>query len=411
MAQAHPIRKYIREILTISFWLHAVCVYQLIPYLSKPIPAAWYASAYNTALITFILYYSYFSDSGWLSVTWDLLYVYVWPFLFAWKILWNGCKGAYHFFKTQTILPRVGLIVATPAQAPPQPQEGTSLGKSLQDLGAHLKQVRTERRWTKLQRTLRPLTQFALLWSILILSLRSKPLIVIASLVTLVGAFRAVYGLWNLLSGTSDWLDKLRSGLATQLSSRIRQVREWEEAAGPEVITADVNSLKIFESIFTFIAENRTFLSKCTMGVAALVTVPFYVYVSVLFAAVYVGIARVGGIGFPWTTSITCSLYIPFAFTDLPHSLIIRLIAGLQAIAVTVMGWNIFFRQLSSKFNSVAGVATEFRENFQEETYRRKLAIVASLTSRASTVADQKKPPTSVVGTNEEVQLDGTNPS
>jgi hypothetical protein len=394
LEKAHPVRKIIREALAISFWFHALCAFHLVYIRSFAIPPEMTLHVYNAVLFGFIIYFSYFSDSGWLSVIWDVLYIYLWPLRTAWRICVMAFKAIYQFMKSHSTFPRVGLIVAPVVEVNPRVAESKSLRESWSE---YLTEKRKARVINNLKRALRPINQFAFLWAILILTLQYPPLIVIASIVTLAGAFRAVYNLWNLLSSTSKWIGKLHGGLATQISAKIRQVGEWEEAVGPEPIRNEVNSLKMFESVFTYISDNREFLSKCTMGVAALITIPFYLYISLLFSSVYVGIAHLEHINLSWTTSIIDSLYVPFAFTDFPHNNAIRFVAGLQAVALTAMGWNIFFRHLSGKFNEVAVAAAEFRSTMQDENYRQKIALVASLSSSKTTDAERKKPPASVL--------------
>ncbi|HSY35594.1 MAG TPA: hypothetical protein VK814_07590 [Acidobacteriaceae bacterium] len=395
----HPIRKTIREILAVLFWFHALCAFHVLQLHSFAIPPAFSMQAYNAVLFTFIIYYSYFSNCGWMSVVWDLIYIYAWPMRTAWKLISKTFSVTYHFIKSRSKFPAVGLVIVPTAEPEPQAAESKTLKESVTDLRQYFRDKKSKERIDKLQRALRPVYQFAFLWSLLVMTLQSPTLIVVAAVVTLTGAFRAVYTLWNLLSGTSSYLEKIHSGIATQLTQKIAQVREWEEDAGPEKITGEVNTLKIYESIFGYISDNRVFLAKCTMVLAALITIPFYIYISLLFASVYIGIAHLQHLSLSFGTAFVDSLYIPFAFSDLPHNNLLKLIAGLQAVALTVMGWNIFFRHLSGRFESIAIAAADFRSTMQEESYRKKLSLVAAFAS-SGTAGVSKKPPTSVLEAN-----------
>ena len=57
---AHPVRKIIREILAIAFWMHAVYILHFINLHNSNI-SSLPRYLYNFALILFILYYSFFS--------------------------------------------------------------------------------------------------------------------------------------------------------------------------------------------------------------------------------------------------------------------------------------------------------------------------------------------------------------
>jgi hypothetical protein len=393
LPKTHPVRKIIREILSISFWIHALCVshfasFQIIPSISKFTAAI----VYNLTLIAFIGYYSYFSSSGWFSVLYDLFYVLLWPFLMIFRAVWLAIRGSYRFVRKRAKLKPLGLITVRRAEPKVVPSSETSGEKvSFSEAIRQLRNTKEQRPLTLRERALRPVQQFVLLWSILIVSLQNRPLIIFACLVTLYGAFKAVYTLWNLLTDSSSWLEKLKSSFAAQVAAKIRQVREWEEASGTEGIASEVNVLKLFESFFSFISDNRSLLARCTAFFAALITIPFYLYVSLLFASIYVGVARIEGIEFSWVNAFSDSLYIPFAFTDLPHSFVIRGIAGLQAIAVTVMGWNICFRQLGSKLDGITSAATELCATFDQDDYRQKSAMVAIIAENEP-IALKRKP-------------------
>jgi len=393
MTKAHPVRKVIRELLSVTFWVHALCVSNLFRIPSATVSQSATRIAYNVILFSFILYYSYFSRSGWLSVLYDLVYVFIWPFLTIFRLGWAGCKAFYKYIKKRAVLAPVSLITVKPNQPKIIPANGEK--QSLPDAIQQIKKATEAQADTFWKKAARPFTQFVFLWSILTITLHYKPIILFACAITLAGAFRAVISLWGFLTNTSSWVQQIKDSFIKQLRSKIGLVLAWEEGSGTDTVANEVNGLRVFEAVFGFIADNRTLLSKCTAFVAALITIPFYLYVSLLFASVYFGIARVQGIHFSLWNAIADSLYIPFAFTDLPHSIYIRLIAGLQAIAVTVMGWNIFFRQLSSKLDRVANAADEMRGIFKEEEYRRKSELVASFVKRKAEVVADRKPPAS----------------
>jgi hypothetical protein len=228
---------------------------------------------------------------------------------------------------------------------------------------------------------LRPLTQFGFLWAILILSINNRAFIFVASVIALMSAGRAIYNLWDLLADTSSWVDKLKVGLAQQMQLKIAAIHKWNENSDPEKITNDVNTLKIYESAFSFIADNRDFLTKFTIAVATIITVPFYCYISLMFSLTYFGIAKVQGISWSWPTALSVAMYMPFAYTDLPHSFVIRMLGGLQGIAVTVMGWNIVVRNLGGRFERIVRAAIELREPFEKIDYRTKMTRISEAAS------------------------------
>lgn len=379
MAKAHPIRRWVRELLSVSFWFHALCGAHIAPKLADYISVSVTRSIYNGLLLSFILYYSWLTTKGWLSACFDLAYIYVWPFIRASQALWKASRWFYRFFKAHTVAAPVGLITV-PATTVSQIAADAETNKpTIKEAVDQYKSARKKKEPSLRARLLRPFNKFALLWAILLLSLTNRFCIALVLLVTLYGASKAVYALWDLLSDTSSWIEKLKSGFATQFADKMRQIREWEETVDPEALTKEINGLKVYESVFAFISANRNFLARCTTAAAVAITVPFYTYVSFLFASVYVGAAHLAHIQLQWTDALIDSLYIPFAFTDLPHNPVIRSVAGLQAIAITLMGWNVFFRHLGGRFERLATAAEELRLKFDDETYRSKSERVASI--------------------------------
>ena len=385
ITRAHPIRKVVREMLAFAFWFHALYVFHIIPIEHLGIASVSSLYIYNAALISFIFYYSYFSDSGWFSVAYDLFYIYFWPFVMAFRCMWISSKSGYRFMKSRTVIVPPGLIRRTIPSAEEKPEQIASItGDDSQSEPESSKKKR--RLW-------RPLTQFNLLWSVLILTISNKIFICVASIIALIGAVKAMYSLWDLLADTSSWIDKLKSNFAAQMAEKIASVRMWE-GVETEKLTGDVNVLKMYQSAFTFIDQNRDFLAKCTIAVAAFITIPFYCYVSVLFSFAYFGLSKVESITWSWPSALSTSLYMPFAFTNLPHSFIIQTLGGLHAVAVTLMGWNIVSRNLSNKFERIATAATELRLPFEERVYQEKLQMftqAVSLSASATPTSQEIK--------------------
>jgi hypothetical protein len=82
------------------------------------------------------------------------------------------------------------------------------------------------------------------------------------------------------------------------------------------------------------------------------------------------------GIIWTWPESFVNALYIPFAFSNLPRNFPIQLVGGLQAVAVTLLGWNIFFRHLNNRFERIAVAASELRGAFEDRVLQVKFALL-----------------------------------
>jgi hypothetical protein len=379
---AHPVRKIIREILAIAFWTHAIYILHFINLHNSNI-SSLPRYLYNFALVLFILYYSFFSKRGWLSVIFDLGYIYFWPFIMMIRLFWVGSRKGYKYFRGQLTIPSVNLLV-------PPPQIVTQETKPTQEPAKESKS--TEQPESMLKRLFRPVAQFIVLWSILIITVNNRFFIIFASVITLIGAARAILKLWNLLAGTSSWIEKLKTNFSAQFAQRISEVQQWDEEGSPEKIIQIANAIKFWEALFGFVDDNRDFLSKCTVVIAALISIPFYCYISFLFSCVYFGISKIEHISWSWPSALSTSLYMPFAFTDLPHSFLIRFIGGIQGIAVSVMGWSIFMRHLNIRFERIATAATELRGPLQDEVLRTKIALLERAFANSNLKANVRQP-------------------
>ncbi len=357
--------------MAVGFWIHAVYATHLITFPAHLRPSISHHLV-APLLIILICYYSFFGENGWYSVLSDILYIYFWPCIFLAKRTWQIVKYGYKFVRARVVVTSPDLITRRLPQQPviespknepkPEPPKPTFISRSI-----------------------RPFSQFILLWAMVILATNNRVLIVISTAITLLGATIAIYRLWDLMADASSWIEKLKGDFARQIATNVGRVRAWEEVSDLEEITKAANALKMLEAIFTFIADNKKFLARATTILAGFTSVAFYCYISFLFSCVYAGMAKVQGISWPWSAAFVDSLYIPFAFTNLPNNIPIQFMGGLQAVAITLIGWNIFFRHLNSRFERIAVAASELRGSFEDKVLRVKLTLIQQQAALSST--------------------------
>jgi len=366
------IRKVIRETVSVTFWFHALYLTNL-HYLSGLRIGSFSTWTYNAALIAFIVYYSLFSKRGWWSVGFDLGYVYFWPFIVTIKLIWAVSKIVYRSIKSNTVIQSPALIGIEPVSSVLADKTDTT----------KILSKKTNKSDT-ISQLFRPLSQFAVLWAILSLTATYRPLIMLAIGITLFGAAKALYQLWDFLSDTSDFIGKVKNGFSFVIGQHISSVKGWEQREITEAIKNSANVLKLYESVFQFLVTNRDFLSRWTTGIAVLISVPFYFYISFLFSCVYFGVGRLQGLSWPWHSALIDSLYIPFAFSNLPNNFLIQLIAGLHAIAIGLMGWNIFSRHLGNRLEKISTAAAEFQLQLADSSLKAKLVLIETSVPRSS---------------------------
>jgi hypothetical protein len=372
--RAPPVRRVIREVLSICFWFHALYLFRIIPSVGK-LRISTTIYPYDAALLLFILYYSYFSDRSWLSVLYDLFYVYVWPFVIFGRACLLLPKRGYRFAKEQIHFRKLGLITKPSQNATVLPQE---LQTHSPVMLATLAGV-ADNSSLSWQKILRPINQFAILCSLFAFTIHNRWFLYAAILIAAYGAAKAVWVLWFLVADVTVPLEKAKALFAKVLSLKMTQVLAWKEKTSPEQVTNEVNALSFYETCLAFIEENRGFWSRCTLAFSVLLTIPFYLYVSFLMSCVYYGIAKIEGINWSWTSAVIDSLYIPVAFGDLPHIQAIKFVAGLHCIVLGIIGWNVIFRQIGKKFEDVVVIASELRNHLRDETLQSQISRIRAV--------------------------------
>ncbi len=363
---AHLVRKAIREVLGLTFWIHAIYVLGLVPLPSLPAPDLP-RHLFNAVLVAFIVNYSIFTNYGWWSVALDLLYIYFLPFIYFGKVAWWLGGQSFKSAKKRIVWQSPRLIPDIPNTQSPTQKNETAKAETKED----------ESKVTGISRRLiRVFLQFGLLWSVLILTVNWKPFIVLAIVVTFLATGKAIWILWDVFSGGTEWVDKIESRFAEQIKNQIDQIRQWNGSVDAKTIKQAINVLKFHQSILSFITENSSILTKWAFTASLVVSVPFYCYISFLFSCVYFAIAKLSSIDLSFPYAFVDSLFMPFAWSALPNSLLIRFIGGLQATCVAVIGYNILFRHLGSRLEKITAVAVRLRSPFEEELLKARMRSI-----------------------------------
>jgi len=308
---------------------------------------------YDVALLAFIFFYGVICNFGWISVWFDAIYIYLWPFILIFKGLYLSIK--YLWQKHVSVqAPPAATVASNPAP-------------------------KAEVKLTVWNRVTNTFAQFALLWCAIILNTHSPTLTIIATAAAILGAGKAVYGLWDFISSATSWIEKLKGSFAEQLAKSIKAIRDWDEVGQSTEVTNAANLLKMAEKTCDFIADKKSILVRLTSIMALLITIPFYLYISAVFACAYLGIAKVEHLGLDFKTAMTDSLFVPIAFTDLPHSVWIRMIAGIQALTIGAMGYNILFRHFNNKIDRLSVAADELRQPLKDQRLMQRVVVIANL--------------------------------
>ncbi len=95
------IRKIVRTAFAVYFWLRPLILFSNLRF-----PASWHESYARilpeALLLLFITYYALLAEGGWLSVAYDLFFVYFWPLFVVWFFVKYATGKAYRKLKQTT---------------------------------------------------------------------------------------------------------------------------------------------------------------------------------------------------------------------------------------------------------------------------------------------------------------------
>ena len=91
-------RRIVRHLVAGVIWLNALFATHFVhvPTLKLGVSSSL---AVDISLMSFILFYGLICDFGWISVWFDLLYIYLWPFVLLFKGLFNVSKYFWRKYK------------------------------------------------------------------------------------------------------------------------------------------------------------------------------------------------------------------------------------------------------------------------------------------------------------------------
>lgn len=319
----------------------------------------------------------------------DTLYIYFFPFVFlfllirlgfrllgaGYRVVWGRDKeGGSAADLVQKLQPLTVPGTVQPANAP------NAASTTPQIEGARF-------RWRSLaERISLPFRQFTLLWCFLLL-LTSRPLLLwVALAIVITHVVRFLIAVTTLVLLSSNWLTEIESKVKKYAEGLIQQVVSAKE------ITPDMRQTWMYLTVLEVgltLLRNRRRVMQWTIYLGMLFFSGLYLYLSLLFSFVYYGIARVQDIPYSWTAAAVTSVFIPFAYGDLPHNVWLKLVGGVHAAVIILLGAGTVFGYLQRKLNSLHSAAESLATRLDQEEVRGKLALMKS------TFETAPKPPTS----------------
>jgi hypothetical protein len=349
------IRYKVRLLLALVFWIHAMGLTHLIRVrFIGGLPEARLIS--EISLLAIIFFYSYLAANGWWSLFFDLSYVYLFPLWIIAKYGWKLTKSAAtplgrHLIKSAA-LPNANAPTASNTEKKTDKElEHPEFGRGFA----------------------RPFQQFALLWCGVVLLSHVRPLTAAGVFVIALAAVKTVISMNGFLGGSMDWLAKAQSRVTEILNKTTDQVLQQDPNS--KECRNGVVSIRFYEGILRWLCD-RDGIERWVQGSTLLLLVPYYVYLSILSGFVYLGLARILGLAWTAKEALLDAMFMPLAWTDLPHSVLIRALAGLQVCVLAFVGYEAIFRRISNKADRIVKTAKELSRKFANPDLQAKILII-----------------------------------
>jgi hypothetical protein len=391
---ANFLHRWVRFVAGTAFWLHAVLLVTLPMPPLETLATRIGLKASETLLTLFFLMMAVLSGYGFWRFALDLLYIYVFPFIFTYKTALFGFRAiarlskayADRFFPdmqrrsftwramlSELVADDSALIV--PAATPPiQPVAIVVSSPTPQE---SLK----PRFWRKL---LFPFRSFTIVWCLLIIA-TDKPRVALFGLI-IVSAhlLRFTLNLVQVLTSVQQFLKdaEMRAlNYATGLLNVVMSAPD-ETLASPDVSKAVTYLALLRGSAFLLI--NRIEISYLFFVAVIFVYIAIYVRVAVLFAFVYLGISKLSHVPLGFLDAMVNSFAMPLSYTNYPRQWVLQMAEDVHSGVVLLLGVGAGVAYMRQKVDSFTAVAEALWAKLDQDNVRSRMAYAAKKSKPAA---------------------------
>ena len=366
------VRKFTVFFLAALLWLHALFILNVQLSFASKVGYYLHLTASEALLLALLMVLSFASGSGFWRRFLSLLYIYAFPFVVFWRLMyWSflGFRWLHRWFKAQA-----SPFIDTPLviEQKESPLAAVPPSNATEKIGFN------ERAKEIVNFLLRPFRQSTFLWCILLLTSTHLQIVWPCLVVVMLHLARKMFGLLSVMLFFDPYLDKALAKLVEIVEKAASTVAAFSPDMTPSAeLRNDLNQVNISMKITAFFKDD--YLVSRWAWVLGIISFGFiYVYIALLFSFVYFGIARVSGILYPWLDSLVASLFIPLFATELPKTLPLRFVAGIHCMLVLTVGVSTFFSFLQRRLGVVRTTATTLYEKLADEAFQEKVLVVGT---------------------------------
>jgi len=397
--------KWVRFTAAFAFWLHAFLVFA-VPF--PPLEKVAGRVGMNLSEMLLGLFFITMTMPNWYSF-WkfilDLGYIYVFPFIFIYKLGALCLKVGRHLSRQALkLFPKDELSygwVDFAKQWFADESAWALLNKPaatqvINTVAAEAKAEESQagKAWKKLSL---PLRSFTLAWCLVIVSTGRHWLVIVGLIVIcfhlLLFVFRLASGIISVKRMLSDAEKKLTAYVVGLLNFIMAAADE--SLANQEVANA-VNLLALFRGA-AFLLIHRAEVRYLFVVATFVVYAGIYVRVSMLFGFIYLGIAKLHNVPLSFADSMVNSFVMPVSYTNLPHDWVIQLAEDVHTLIAVLLGLETIFSYVQSKLAGLRLAASGIWEMLDPAEVRARMAVAAKKAAALRPkpmIAAQSDPPT-----------------
>jgi hypothetical protein len=381
-ALSETIRKITTFLLAVIIWLHALFLLNVQSSVAARFAHYLQLTTSEVLLLALVIIFSFASGSGFWRPFRSLLYIYGFPFVVFWKLLYwsgRGLVSLNRWFKAQAGQPTTNTLVLEQKQSSDPPPSSPPA-----ELQAK------EKRKEFVDFLLRPFRRFMFLWCILLVVSTHIQIVWVCLIVVMLHLARRMFALLKIMLFFDPYLKRAISNLFDVVGHAIDVVAAFTpETAPSNELRTTWNQLKGWKAITSFL-RNEYLVSRWAWFLGAISFGSLYIYVALLFSFAYLGIARVSGISFSWAESLVASLFIPLFATELPKTIYLRLLGGVHCFLVLTIGIGTFYSFLQRRLFAIRTAATVINDRLIDETFDAKFSVLGTKLSESSAKSPQE---------------------
>jgi hypothetical protein len=387
---AQFLRRQLRWFAAVAFWANALFIISVPRFPSKRLATLAGISVPEVLLTCALLSLAALSTYGFKNFAVDIIYVYLFPFIFLFKlgrVFWRFASkipGVFAAAVGQEV-PTIDwnkLFVeirpdGTPAEQNKPPP--TIAVTPLPSTAVPIVNAPTDKRGLArfIDNATLPLRSVTFLWCLLLL-VATKPVVLIVSLlIVLIHLFRFLASLIGSIREATAYLDGAERRILGYVIGAIGQIMQESGDAEPSQDTVKTVSRLALWRGACFFASNYNGFSFWLLLVGVGLYLLMYARVSFLFAFVYFGLCKLQGQHLGFLDSMMGSLTMPFSFTDFPRTWPVRLMEGIHTLVLLTIGIGAVRAYIRRKISSLSGAARKVWERLDDDAVRQKMTEIA----------------------------------